>query len=129
MNAAALGLGGADAGTKRGQIASAVQSLSVGNGPRLLVAGLVGSAAIDTETDLFAGAPDPPARPKVAKAKPAQGPLPSEVAKRRRLQEKRDAAAGGVKDAESVLRTAQQGLSAAQTRLQEIDEELKNLGN
>ena len=89
----------------------------------------MGSAAIDTETDLFAGAPDPPARPKAAKARPAQGPSPSEVAKRRRLQEKRDAAAAGVKDAESVLRTAQQGLTAAQTRLQEIDEELKNLGN
>lgn len=127
VNAAVAALGGGDAGTKRGQVATAVQALSAGNGPRLLVEGLVGSAALETDTDLFAGAPDPPPRAKAAAVKPAKGPSPSELAKRKRVEDKRKTAVSDVEHAESALRAAEKALAAAKARLQKADDELEAL--
>lgn len=126
VNAAVAALGGGDAGTKRGQVATAVQALSAGNGPRLLADGLVGSATLETDTDLFAGAPDPPPRAKAA-VKPPKGPSPSELAKRKRVEDKRKTAASDVEHAESALRAAERALAAAKARLQKADDELEAL--
>jgi hypothetical protein len=127
VNTAVAALGNGDAQTKRGQVAAAVQALSAGNGPRLLVDGLVGSASLETDTDLFAGAPDPPPRPKAAAARPAKGPSPSEVAKRKRVEDKRKTASRDVEHAESALRSAEKSLATAKARLQALDDELQAL--
>jgi hypothetical protein len=126
VNAAVAALGGEGA-TKRGQVATAVQALSAGNGPRLLVDGLVGSADLVTDTDLFAGAPDPPPRTKAAAAKPAKGPSPSELARRKRVEDKRNTAVIEVEHAESAVRAAEKALAAAKARLQKVDDELEAL--
>ena len=126
VNAAVAALGG-EAGTKRAQVATAVRALSAGNGPKLVVDGLVGSAALETDSDLFAGAPDPPPRAKTAAAKPAKGPSPSEMARRKRVEDKRKTALGEVEHAESAVRAAEKALAAARARLQEVEDELQAL--
>jgi hypothetical protein len=126
VNAAVAALGG-EAATKRGQVATAVQALSAGNGPRLLVDGLVGSADLQADTDLFAGAPDPPPRTKAAAVKPAKGPSPSELARRKRVEDKRKTAVTEVEHAESAVRAAEKALAAAKARLQKVDDELEAL--
>jgi hypothetical protein len=126
VTAAVAALGG-DGGTKRAQVAIAVQALSAGNGPKLVVDGLVGSAALETDSDLFAGAPDPPPRTKTAAAKAAKGPSPSDIARRKRAEDKRETALSEVEHAESAVRAAEKALAAAQARLQKVEDELQAL--
>ncbi|MEP6660872.1 MAG: hypothetical protein ABJD24_13235 [Acidimicrobiales bacterium] len=126
VNAAVAALGG-EAGTKRAQVATAVQGLSAGNGPELVVDGLVGSAAQEADSDLFAGAPDPPPRTKSAATKPAKGPSPSDIARRQRAEDKRKTALGEVEHAESAVRAAEKVLAAAKARLQKVEDELRAL--
>jgi hypothetical protein len=126
VNAAVAALGG-EGGTKRAQVTTAVQALSAGNGPRQVVDGLVGSAALEADSDLFAGAPDPPPRAKTAAAKPAKGPSAADVARRKRAEEKHAAAITDVEHAESAVRAAERALAAARTRLQKVEDELQAL--
>lgn len=126
VNAAVTALGG-DAGTKRAQVATAIQALSAGNGPNLVVDGLVGSVPVETDSDLFAGAPDPPPRAKSAAAKPAKGPSAAEVARRKRAEDKRAAAVADVEHAESAVRASEKVLAAAKARLQRVEDELQAL--
>jgi hypothetical protein len=126
VNTAVAALGG-EGGTKRAQVASAVQALSGGNGPKHVVDGVVGSAAVEADSDLFAGAPDPPPRTKAAAAKPAKGPSPADVARRKRAEEKHAAAVTDVEHAESAVRAAEKALAAARARLQKVEDELRAL--
>lgn len=124
---AALEYVGADAETKRAQVASAVQSLSVGNGPALLRGAIVGSAPVAAVTEFFAGAPDPPPGPRRVTAKVAKGQSRSELAKRKRWEDRRTVAMADVEQAAAALRSAEKKLATAQAQLEAVDHELRSL--
>jgi hypothetical protein len=139
---------GLDGPNRRDEMLTVVRSLTTEPGAAQLVAGIVGSGETPTQTELFAGAPEPhvsapkpkpakqasaarptSARPDTTTPAPAApsapvapaGPTKAELAKERRRLAELERATGVLAKAEREVTMAQRAVDAATKRLAEAE--------